>query len=314
MGEYPIRIPQHLTTYLALKGLPVKFVAPSEGSPTSSSTQPSLRMLRIQTPQSCSSIIILTRNLNWLWRRGPRPGDYGCGRACGSCRDRCPNFETAWDKSPRKPGPNARARKANLQVTTSKQSDKLMANQVELKADVLVVGGGLGGVSATLTAASLGATVILVEELDWLGGQLTAQGIPLDESPWNETVIFSRTYTEFRNRIRQYYRDHYPLTAEARANPLLNPGMGNVSTIAHEPRVSVQVIAAMLSPYVGAGTLRVLQRHKVLSVVSHGDRISGLIAINLNSGREIAITCGNHRRNRDWRHTGAREGRARVGG
>ena len=31
MGEYPIRIPQHLTTYLALKGLPVKFVAPSEG-------------------------------------------------------------------------------------------------------------------------------------------------------------------------------------------------------------------------------------------------------------------------------------------
>lgn len=31
MGEYPIRIPQHLTTYLALKGLPVKFIAPSEG-------------------------------------------------------------------------------------------------------------------------------------------------------------------------------------------------------------------------------------------------------------------------------------------
>jgi len=31
MGEYPIRIPQHLTTYLALKGLPVKFVAPAEG-------------------------------------------------------------------------------------------------------------------------------------------------------------------------------------------------------------------------------------------------------------------------------------------
>lgn len=31
MGEYPIRIPQHLTTYLALKGLPVKFIAPTEG-------------------------------------------------------------------------------------------------------------------------------------------------------------------------------------------------------------------------------------------------------------------------------------------
>jgi iron(III) transport system substrate-binding protein len=31
MGEYPIRIPQHLTTFRALKGLPVKFIVPSEG-------------------------------------------------------------------------------------------------------------------------------------------------------------------------------------------------------------------------------------------------------------------------------------------
>jgi iron(III) transport system substrate-binding protein len=31
MAEFPLRIPQHLTTFLALKGLPVKFIAPSEG-------------------------------------------------------------------------------------------------------------------------------------------------------------------------------------------------------------------------------------------------------------------------------------------
>jgi len=164
-------------------------------------------------------------------------------------------------------------------------------SSIELTTDVLVVGGGLGGVSAALTAASLGATVILVEELDWLGGQLTAQGIPLDEYPWNETVVFSRTYAEFRSRIRQYYRDNYPLTAAARANPLLNPGMGNVSTIAHEPRVSVQVIEAMMSPFVGSQTLRVLRRHKVLSVATDRDRISGIVSRNLNTGREVAITC-----------------------
>jgi hypothetical protein len=65
-----------------------------------------------------------------------------------------------------------------------------------------------------------------------------------------------------------------------------------VSTIAHEPRVSVQVIEAMLSPYVGSGRLRALRRHKVLSVATNGDRISGIVARNLNSGREISISCG----------------------
>jgi hypothetical protein len=165
------------------------------------------------------------------------------------------------------------------------------ADVTELKTDILIVGGGLGGVSAALAAASLGASVVLVEELDWLGGQLTAQGIPLDEYPWNETVVFSRTYFEFRSRIRQFYRDHYPLTAQAKADPLLNPGMGNVSTIAHEPRVAVQVIEAMLSPYAGSGRLRILRRHKVLSVAVASDRISGIVARNLNSGRDIAIAC-----------------------
>ena len=47
--------------------------------------------------------------------------------------------------------------------------------------DVLVAGGGAGGVSAAISAARLGARVILLEETDWLGGQLTAQAVPPDE-------------------------------------------------------------------------------------------------------------------------------------
>ena len=48
----------------------------------------------------------------------------------------------------------------------------------ELQADLVVAGGGLGGIAATLAALRQGLRVVLVEELDWLGGQLTAQGVP----------------------------------------------------------------------------------------------------------------------------------------
>jgi NADPH-dependent 2,4-dienoyl-CoA reductase/sulfur reductase-like enzyme len=45
----------------------------------------------------------------------------------------------------------------------------------ELATDMLIVGGGLGGVAAALAAVRLGRAVILTEPTDWLGGQLTAQ-------------------------------------------------------------------------------------------------------------------------------------------
>ena len=48
--------------------------------------------------------------------------------------------------------------------------------------DVLIIGGSLGGVAAALAVARWGHTVILTEETNWLGGQLTAQGVPLDET------------------------------------------------------------------------------------------------------------------------------------
>jgi len=112
--------------------------------------------------------------------------------------------------------------------------------------DVVVIGGGLGGVSATLAAARLGARVALVEELDWLGGQLTSQGVPPDEHPWIESVSASESYAGFRRAIRAHYRRHLPLTDGARAQLRLNPGEGNVGTLCHEPWVAVKVIDELL--------------------------------------------------------------------
>ena len=43
--------------------------------------------------------------------------------------------------------------------------------------DVVVAGGGIGGTAAAIQAARLGASVLVVEPGDWIGGQATAAGV-----------------------------------------------------------------------------------------------------------------------------------------
>ena len=56
----------------------------------------------------------------------------------------------------------------------------------ERRCDILVAGGGLGGVAAALAATARGRSVVLSEPTDWLGGQLTSQAVPPDEHRWIE--------------------------------------------------------------------------------------------------------------------------------
>ncbi len=156
-------------------------------------------------------------------------------------------------------------------------------------AEIVIVGGGLGGVSAALAACRLGRQVLMVEALDWLGGQLTAQGVPPDEYPWIEHLVASESYAQLRRGIRDYYRRHLPLTDAARARPRLNPGQGNVSTLCHEPWVAVKVIDALLAPHEAAGRLRVLRRHQVLSAEVERDRVRSLHLLNLDDGRSFHV-------------------------
>src|SRR5688500_9504149 len=111
----------------------------------------------------------------------------------------------------------------------------------ELRADVIVVGGGLGGCAAALAAARHGSTVLMTEETDWIGGQLTQQAVPPDEHPWIEMFGCTRSYRRLRNEIRDYYKRNYPLVPEARERIHINPGNGNVSRLCHEPRVALAV-------------------------------------------------------------------------
>jgi hypothetical protein len=145
-----------------------------------------------------------------------------------------------------------------------------------LSADVVVIGGGLGGVSAALSVLRAGKSVILTEQYAWLGGQLTSQAVTLDEHTWIEQFGCSATYRELRDGIRGYYRRHYPLTARARAARHLNPGAGLVSRLCSEPRVGVAVIEAMLAPHVSSGRLTLLQPAVPVAAQVDGDRVIGV--------------------------------------
>ena len=75
----------------------------------------------------------------------------------------------------------------------------------ERRAGVAVIGGGFGGVAAALAALRQGARVVLTEETDWIGGQVTSQAVPPDEHPWIETHGRTRAYRQYRLAIREYY-------------------------------------------------------------------------------------------------------------
>ncbi|WP_210768991.1 FAD-dependent oxidoreductase [Ruania alkalisoli] len=156
--------------------------------------------------------------------------------------------------------------------------------------DILVVGGGLGGVAAALAALEAGRDVILVEQYDWLGGQLTSQAVPLDEHPWIEEMGATRRYRRLRDGIRDYYRAHFPLTAAAREHPHLNPGAGTVSKLCSEPRVSVEVIDSMLAPWLSAGHLRLIQPAVAIGADVDGDRVRAIQVRRLTNDEEITIS------------------------
>jgi heterodisulfide reductase subunit A-like polyferredoxin len=46
----------------------------------------------------------------------------------------------------------------------------------ELRADVVIVGASLGGCAAAIAALRNGLQVVMTEETDWIGGQLTSGG------------------------------------------------------------------------------------------------------------------------------------------
>ncbi|MFC5528106.1 FAD-dependent oxidoreductase [Cohnella yongneupensis] len=161
---------------------------------------------------------------------------------------------------------------------------------MKTSADIVVLGGGLGGCMAALAAAKSGLHVILTEETDWLGGQLTSQAVPPDEHRWIESFGCTRTYREFRERVRRYYKDNYPLKEEPSLNERLNPGNGWVSRLCHEPKVSLRVIEDMLAPYTSNGRILLYLGFRPVKADANGDFVNSVTVFNESTGSRVTLT------------------------
>ena len=147
----------------------------------------------------------------------------------------------------------------------------------------------MGGCATALAACRNGLKVIMTEETDWIGGQVSQQGVPPDEHAWIETHGAPSSYRDFRNRVRNYYKHNYPLTAEARNRENLNPGDGAVSRLCHEPKVAVAVLLEMLNQYMSTGNLLLLTEHKVRKADVIGDLVKAVEAVNLKNGQKTVL-------------------------
>ena len=160
---------------------------------------------------------------------------------------------------------------ASLAVLPVKPPASVRAESCE----ILIAGGGTGGVAAALAAARSGRRVVLLEETDWLGGQMTAQGVSaLDEHEHIESFGGTASYYALRNAIRKHYGE-------------LNPGNCWVTRLAFEPRIAVGVIEEMLRPHVDSGRLEIYLRKKVVAATTNGDRIAEVVAMGLDDGRLV---------------------------
>jgi hypothetical protein len=101
--------------------------------------------------------------------------------------------------------------------------------------DVVVAGGGIGGIAAALQASRLGVSVLVVEPSDWIGGQAIAAGVSTMD---DLSRLRSGIYLEFISNLKLYY--------DAKNKPM-GTCYWDPRSVAFEPSVGQRVLYEMVS-------------------------------------------------------------------
>jgi hypothetical protein len=151
--------------------------------------------------------------------------------------------------------------------------------------DVIVAGGGTGGSAAAIQAARLGASVLLLEETDWIGGQMSAAGVTaMDEAAaYGLRIVRERgIYREFHESMAAYY---YTLNKDPFRG---DRSYGDSNTNAgYEPKVARAGLYAMIADARTKATLDLSTRSRVVQVAKSGNTVAGVtIEVEGASGKQ----------------------------
>ena len=131
--------------------------------------------------------------------------------------------------------------------------------------DVVIVGAGSGGCAAAIQAARMGMSVALIEQSDYIGGQMTGAAVSsMDDKTMTRTGI----YLEFITKIKDYYSTR---------NTNVNICYWGSDTISFEPRVGQEVLREMLTD---AGVKNIILKTVPISVkISENTIVSTIFSV-----------------------------------
>lgn len=142
----------------------------------------------------------------------------------------------------------------------------LSAEKIRDHYDIVIAGAGTGGCGAAVQAARMGKSVLLLEETDWIGGQMNAAAVTsMDEGG---TLVRERgLYREWCGMIAAHYR---PLGIDCETAYWHRH-------VCVEPRVGRTLLRTLLGDARGdKGILDLVCQARVIGVTKSGDQITGV--------------------------------------
>ncbi len=153
----------------------------------------------------------------------------------------------------------------NRQKVDSRSQASFDKNEV----DVIIAGAGTGGIAAAIQAAQAGASVILLEETDWIGGQMTAAGVTSMDG--GDPAWTGGIYKEFIDKVK----NHYTLLGKS-----MSTCYWNQTTKCFEPSVGKQILESMIN---AQSKISLRLRTQIMSVQKSENTITSLTVKNDNT-------------------------------